>query len=53
VTNIVHRLTVLSHRQAAHDETQNFGYKLMCRLAAPSCPPSGFWAKTQNFVKTA
>ena len=23
--------------------------KLMCRLAAPSCSPGDFWAKTQNF----
>jgi len=27
--------------------------KLMCRLAAPSCPPSDFWAKTQNFARNS
>ena len=26
---------------------------LMCRLAAHTCPPGGFWARTQNFRETA
>jgi len=46
-TYIAWRLN-LTARQFIAEKTFFF-VKQMCRLAAPSCLPGGFWVRTQNF----
>ena len=50
-TTIMYRLADFNLPPSNSRQNPEIGLKLLCHLATPSCPPCGFWVRTQYFRK--